>query len=106
MASANSSTTDVSISNADVDILDKIESQHPGEYSPAPSRSNSRAPSIIDNLEKGKTEAKGPQPITHRPTGVKARFRDFPVTDFLVVFDHCLHFGRSFPLRLGQHHRR
>jgi MFS family permease len=72
MSSANSSTTNVSVSNANVEVLEKIESQHPGEYSPAPSAHSSRPSSIVDKLEKGENEPpQGPQPITHRPTGVK-----------------------------------
>lgn len=72
--SARTSTTTLTWERdgAAVDILEKIESQRAvGEFSPASSGTNTRAPSI-NKLEEGlPTEPEGPQPITHRPTGFK-----------------------------------
>jgi MFS family permease len=69
--SANSSTTNVSLpEETHADILDKIESRRAlGEYSPASSVTASRPASIAD-AEKADAPRE-PQPITHRPTGVK-----------------------------------
>jgi len=61
-----------------VGILEKIESQRAvGEYSPASSGTNTRAPSI-NKLEEGTvSQTTSSQPITHRPTGIKW---------FLIIF--------------------
>jgi hypothetical protein len=102
--SANTSTTSLGGEHDGglVNILEKIESQRAvGEYSPASSGTNTRAPSI-NKLEEGipSSEPEGPQPITHRPTGFKVPPPDLVVSNKLVVPYNLFDPSRPISIRI------
>src|SRR2546423_3078787 len=78
-----------------------------GEYSPASSGTNTRAPRI-NKLEEGipSSEPEGPQPITHRPTGFKVPSTSITVvSNQLVVPYNLFHPGRPISVRIRQYYR-
>jgi hypothetical protein len=87
MESAEVSTTNLDLQNADVvepEVLEKLESQTaPGEFTPLPA--NSPPNSIVEKLdeerlEKARKTLGEPGPITHRPTGYKVRYEVISLT--------------------------